>query len=167
MSGVVENEKPTLFGKVFNFVKNVAERVMDPESIPSDDEIDAKSDAEEEDKDSYVVDFRKKYVPGSTVNVNYELADLSETVPIPPVDGGAAEDLNMEFLCIDEPDLGNELEKEITTVDPQESVDTSPSRGFVGRSIGTSFCTRTGPNYKVNKQKAPSAPALMELMSAE
>lgn len=43
----------------------------------------------------------------------------------------------------------------------------SATRGFASSGIAGTFQTRTGPNYKTNKQKAPSAPALLELMSVE
>lgn len=39
--------------------------------------------------------------------------------------------------------------------------------GFASSGVAGTFHTRVGPNYKTNKQKAPSAPALLELMSAE
>jgi hypothetical protein len=79
------------------------------------------------------------------------------------------DELNVDALAIESAASELELELESAAADasPASTEGTPGSKGFVGRSTGVSFCTRVGPNYKINKQKAPSAPALMELMSAE
>jgi hypothetical protein len=167
MSAPVENGKRTFFGKMVNFVKTVAERAMDPDAIPSDDENDdTKSDDGVDEQESLAVDFRQKYTPGSSVAVSLEQEDPSCNVPVIPPEVGI-DDLNIDALNIDAVDIESELAKEVASVDIRESTDGAPTLGFVGRSAGTTFCTRVGPNYKVNKHKALSAPALMELMSAE
>lgn len=42
-----------------------------------------------------------------------------------------------------------------------------PTENYVSRIPASLFNTRKGPNYNRNKEKAPSAPALMELMSVD
>lgn len=161
--------KPSFFGKMYNFVKTVAERVVDPDAIPSDDEADAhKSDDEdEEDLQNVTLDFRTKYTPGQSVTVVLDDTDTPvNAVPITPVEG-AIEDLNIDALNLEASELEADFEKLSAESTPTAGTEGTDGKGFIARSTGTSFCTRTGPNYKANKQKAPSAPALAELVSAE
>jgi hypothetical protein len=165
MSEAEGGAKPSFFGKMYNFVKTVAERAMDPDAIPSDDENGNDSDNDNGgDAEAYTVDFRQKFVPGNTVKVEFDSAQDTASAPVQndPVD-----ELNVDALAIESSELELELETASADASPPATEEAPGSKGFVGRSTGVSFCTRVGPNYKVNKQKAPSAPALMELMSAE
>ena len=168
-------EKPTFFSKMYNIIKTVAERAVDPTQDDGHDGDDSADEHEEEDSNNLVVDFRQKYPVGTTVrNI---LSTPNDSHPSSPPDTphvSAVDDLPLESLelsstVVNELELALEKEATITdNVNVNPSVNkTNTEEGHCARSTGESFCTRTGPNYKVNKLKAPSAPALLELMSAE
>mmetsp|Transcript_2493 Transcript_2493/g.3895 ORF Transcript_2493/g.3895 Transcript_2493/m.3895 type:complete len:470 (+) Transcript_2493:230-1639(+) len=50
---------------------------------------------------------------------------------------------------------------------PSEQLKEYEEKGYMGECPGETFQTRVGPNYNKTKKKAASAPAMLELMSAD
>ena len=162
--------KTSLFGKAFNVIKNAAAMAIDPDNYEGDgQESEASEKDEAEDISNMTMDFRTKYDVGKSVNNQFDCIEPPSLVSFAAT--GAAADLELPSTE-DELALEQELEMALKLDDPASGDASAPgddksAAGFVSHCAGQSFQTRVGPNYKANKQKAASAPALLELMSAE
>jgi hypothetical protein len=130
MSGAAKATKPSIFGKMYNFVKTVTERAMDPDAIPSDDENGTSSDDDNAGR-AYTVDFRQKYTLGNTVKLEF---DSAQDTAAAPAQSDPADELNVDALAIESAASALELELESAAADasPASTEGTPGSKGFVG-----------------------------------
>lgn len=188
--------KPSIFGKMFSIIKNVTDMAMDlqtDEGLSDNDD----NNAADEDDEPPMLDFLTKYDVGSSIHndltadavtkitdAEVNLLDLSGPTQDLLDPDLLALDTNIGDLLIDDLVVADSTTdpENLTPVDNQEAATDCAAdiaqmgglessgaarRGFISSGIAQTFHTRVGPNYKANKQKAPSASALLELMSVE